>query len=85
MTRAVTRVVLTTGGPAYHYRYDGRRLVVRAGAGSVDSNRREAGRARGDRARRDQVSCATWARRAAGGCSRGSRSGWLTGAAGCGR
>ncbi|MCB0896479.1 MAG: hypothetical protein KDB43_14095, partial [Nocardioidaceae bacterium] len=62
MTRAVTRAVLTTGGPAYHYRYDGRRLVVRAGAGSVDSNRRELAVPAGTRARRDQVSCATWAR-----------------------
>lgn len=58
----LTRSVLTAGGTAYHYRYDGDRLVVRAERGRADPNRREL--VVPDRASRsrDQLSCATWVR-----------------------
>lgn len=58
---AVARSVLTADGPAYHYRYDGQRLAVRA-SGSGEPNRRELAVPLGARRSRDQVSCATWAR-----------------------
>lgn len=58
---AVAWSVLTTGGPSYHYRYDGHRLVVHARAGTTDSNRRELAVPVGAQRSRDQLSCATWA------------------------
>ena len=57
----VARSVLTADGPAYHYRYDGQRLAVRA-SGSGEPNRRELVVPVGARRSRDQVTCATWAR-----------------------
>ena len=59
---ALAPSVLTAGGPPYHYRYDGHRLVVHAARGTADSNRRELVVPVGERASRDQTTCATWAR-----------------------
>lgn len=55
----LARSVLTDDGPAYHYRYDGHRLVVHA-RGSGEPNRREVVVPRGARPSRDQTTCATW-------------------------
>jgi hypothetical protein len=60
-TPAIDRSALTADGPAYHYRYDGHRLGVRA-TGPGEPNRREVVVPAGARRTRDQISCATWAR-----------------------
>lgn len=59
---SLSRSVLTAGGPAYHYRYDGHRLAVHARPGVTDSNRRELAVPAGAGRHRDATSCATWAR-----------------------
>jgi hypothetical protein len=60
--RAVQRSVLTSDGPAYRYRYDGDRLVVRASRGDREPNRREVVVDRREPVSRGQLSCATWTR-----------------------
>lgn len=64
---AVSRSVLTPDGPAFHYRYDGHRLAVRAerSTGRTEPNRREVVVPAGSRPTRDQTSCATWVRQSA--------------------
>lgn len=55
--------MLTPQGTAYSYRFDGRRLAVRAARGTREPNRRELLVAGGTPSRRDQTSCATWSRK----------------------
>ena len=62
-TPDVERAVLTSAGCKYRYHQTGERLVTRATRCGKEPNRRELLVASGARAGRDQMSCATWAKK----------------------